>query len=119
VEQGKNVVLCGDFNIAHQPLDLARPKGNENSAGYYQEERNAMDNFLNTGFIDTFRHYHPGEPDHYTWWSFRSGARARNVGWRIDYRCGNKHFMRRVYRAWIGCDVMGSDHCAVGIEVKI
>lgn len=118
VEQGRNVVLCGDFNIAHQPIDLARPKGNENNAGYYAEERAAMDNFLEAGFVDTFRHYHPGEPNHYSWWSFRAGARAKNVGWRIDYHCVNKDFMRRVSRAWISCDVMGSDHCPVGIEVK-
>lgn len=118
VEQGKNVILCGDFNIAHQALDLARPKGNENNAGYYQEERDAMTQFLDAGFVDTFRHYHPGEPDHYTWWSFRSGARAKNVGWRIDYHCVNQDFMRRVSRAWIACEVMGSDHCPVGIEVK-
>lgn len=118
VEQGRNVILCGDFNIAHEPIDLARPKGNENNPGYYQEERDAMTRLIKAGFVDTFRHFHPGEEGHYSWWSFRSGARAKNIGWRIDYHCVNKDFMRRVKRAWIAHEVMGSDHCPVAIEVK-
>lgn len=116
VKQGKNVILCGDFNIAHEPIDLARPKDNVNSPGYYEEERAAMTKFLGNGYVDTFR-YHCPDPGHYSWWSYRSGARARNVGWRIDYHCVNKAFMPRVKRAWILSDVMGSDHCPVGIEL--
>ena len=117
VKKGKHVILCGDFNIAHTEIDLARPKGNENSPGYYIEEREAMTAFLKAGFVDTFRH-HCKEPGHYSWWSFRTNARERNVGWRIDYHCVNTDFIDRVQRAWISSDVMGSDHCPVGIELK-
>jgi len=117
VAQGKNVILCGDFNIAHTEIDLARPKDNENSAGYYIEEREAMAAFLGEGYVDTFRHY-VQEPGHYSWWSYRTNARARNVGWRIDYHCVNRDFMDRVKGASILNHVMGSDHCPVAIELK-
>lgn len=114
---GKQVVLCGDFNIAHTEIDLARPKENENSPGYYLEEREAMTRFLKQGYVDTFRHFNK-EPGQYTWWSYRTRGRERNVGWRLDYHCVNEEFMPRVKRAWILSEVMGSDHCPVGIEVK-
>ena len=117
VRQGKHVILCGDFNIAHTEIDLARPKENENNAGYYIEERQAMTRFLGHGYIDTFRHFCK-EPGHYTWWSYRTRGRARNIGWRLDYHCVNKDFLPRVKRAWIMSDVMGSDHCPVGIEIE-
>lgn len=117
LRKGKHVVLCGDFNIAHMPIDLARPKDNENSPGYYIEEREAMTKFLGAGFADTFRH-HCQEPGHYSWWSYRTNARARNVGWRIDYHCVDNDFLPRVKKAWINADVTGSDHCPVGIEIK-
>ncbi|MBI1318362.1 MAG: exodeoxyribonuclease III [Candidatus Hydrogenedens sp.] len=117
VKDGQNVILCGDFNIAHQPIDLARPKQNEDSPGYYIEEREAMGKFLGHGYVDTFRHF-CDEPDHYSWWSYRSGARARNIGWRIDYHCVNQGFADRLKRAWILNEVMGSDHCPVGIELS-
>jgi len=117
VRDGKNIILCGDFNVAHQPIDLARPKQNENAAGYYIEEREALTRFLKNGYVDTFRQHCP-DPGHYTWWSFRGGAREKNVGWRIDYHCVNKDFMPNVQRAWILPEVMGSDHCPVAIEVK-
>lgn len=117
VKKGKNVVLCGDFNIAHTPIDLARPKDNENTAGYYIEEREAMAGFLQHGYADTFRHFCP-EPGHYSWWSYRTNARARDIGWRIDYHCVNQDFLPRVKKAWIAKNVLGSDHCPVGIEVK-
>lgn len=116
-KQKKNVLLCGDFNIAHTAIDLANPKENENSAGYYIEEREAMTQFLNAGFVDTFRHF-TQEPGHYTWWSYRTRARERNIGWRIDYHCVNKAFLPRVRRSWILSQVMGSDHCPVGIELE-
>ena len=114
--QGRNVVLCGDYNIAHTEIDLARPKDNDDSPGYYPEERAAMTEFLGAGYCDTFRHF-VKEGGHYSWWSYRGGARQRNVGWRIDYHCVNEEFLPRVKRAWILPDVMGSDHCPVGIEV--
>ena len=113
----KNVLVCGDFNIAHTEIDLANPKENENCAGYYIEEREAMTKFLKGGFVDTFRHF-TKEPGHYTWWSYRTRARERNVGWRIDYHCVNKAFLARVRRSWILSDVMGSDHCPIGIELE-
>lgn len=117
VAAGKNVILCGDMNIAHQAIDLARPDDNEDSPGYYIEEREAMTQILGQGYVDTFRHFCP-EPNHYTWWSYRTRARERNIGWRIDYHLVNKKFMRHVKRAWIAANVMGSDHCPIGIEVK-
>ena len=116
VRSGQNVILCGDMNIAHKPIDLARPEGNENSAGYYIEEREAMTRFLKQGYVDTFRHFCE-DPGHYTWWSYRTRGRERNVGWRLDYHCVNKAFLPRVKRAWILSDVMGSDHCPVAIEI--
>lgn len=117
VKDGHNLLICGDYNIAHTEIDLARPKQNENSAGYYIEEREAMTRFLKHGYVDTFRHF-CREPGHYSWWSYRGGARARNVGWRLDYHCVNEAFLPRVKRAWIMPDVMGSDHCPVGVEIE-
>jgi exodeoxyribonuclease-3 len=114
---GKNTIICGDYNIAHTEIDLARPKQNEDNPGYYIEERESMTKFLKAGYVDTFRHFCP-EPGHYSWWSYRAGARARNVGWRLDYHCVNKEFIGQVKGAAILSDVMGSDHCPVTIEVK-
>lgn len=117
VKKRQHVVLCGDLNIAHTEIDLARPKDNENTPGYYIEEREAMAKFLKAGYVDTFRH-HCQEPGHYSWWSYRTNARARNIGWRIDYHCVDSEFIPRVKKAWIMNEVMGSDHCPVAIEVK-
>ena len=118
VEKGKNVILCGDFNVAHRPIDLARPEENRDNPGFYPEECDAMDCFLENGFIDTFRHFHPGEPGHYSWWSYRTRARERNVGWRLDYHCVNRDFLPRVKTASILSDIYGSDHCPVMIEIQ-
>ncbi len=117
VKQGKNVVLCGDYNVAHTEIDLARPKQNEDTPGYYVEERAAMGAFLNSGYVDTFRHFCK-DPGHYSWWSFRGNARATNVGWRIDYHCVSEEFIPRVKSAAILDKVTGSDHCPVVITVK-
>lgn len=117
VKAGHDVILCGDMNIAHTAIDLARPKDNENSAGYYIEEREAMTRFLKHGYVDTFRHFHP-EPDQYSWWSYRARARERNVGWRLDYHLVNKALLPEVEDAFILQDVMGSDHCPVGITLR-
>ncbi|MDR1956801.1 MAG: exodeoxyribonuclease III [Treponema sp.] len=119
VSQGRHLVLCGDYNIAHTPLDLARPKENEGSPGYLPEERAWMDTFTAAGYVDTFRHFHPGETGHYSWWSYRTAARKRNVGWRIDYHCVDTRFMPLVRSAGILADVAGSDHCPVVLEVDI
>lgn len=113
---GKNIVLCGDFNIAHTPLDLARPKQNEQNPGYLPEEREWMTKFLADGYVDTFRMFNR-EGGNYSWWSYRMNARARNVGWRIDYFCVNRAFSSQVKSAFIMNEVMGSDHCPVGIEL--
>lgn len=114
---GKNIILCGDYNIAHNPIDLARPKQNEKNAGYLPEERAWMDKFVRAGFVDTFRMFTTGG-DHYSWWSYRFGARAKNIGWRIDYHCVHESFRDQVAGAKIHPDVMGSDHCPVSIRLK-
>lgn len=116
VKEGRNVLLCGDMNIAHKAIDLARPKDNENNAGYYIEEREAMTRILKHGYADTFRHFHP-EPGQYSWWSYRARAREKNIGWRIDYHLVNQAFLPRIQSAFILQDVMGSDHCPVGITI--
>jgi len=119
VKKGKHFLLCGDYNVAHTPIDLAHPKQNENSAGYLPEERAWMDSFLKAGNIDTFRHFHPGEPEHYTWWSYRSQSRLKNIGWRIDYNCVNKDFLPKVKHSIIRPEVEGSDHCPVEINLDL
>jgi exodeoxyribonuclease-3 len=115
---GKNIVVCGDFNTAHKEIDLARPKQNEHISGFLPVERAWIDTFIDHGYVDTFRHFNK-EPDHYSWWDMKSRARERNVGWRIDYFFVNKEFMSSVKKAFILHDVTGSDHCPVGIEIKI
>ncbi len=113
---GRHVALCGDFNIAHTEIDLARPKENEENPGYLPEEREAMTQFLKAGHVDTFRHF-TKDPGHYTWWSYRGGARERNVGWRLDYHCVSKDFMPHVKQSIILPDVTGSDHCPVSMTI--
>ncbi|MCL2277629.1 MAG: exodeoxyribonuclease III [Treponema sp.] len=119
VKKGKHFLLCGDYNVAHTAIDLARPKQNENNAGYLPEEREWMDSFIASGFVDTFRHFHPDEKGHYSWWSYMGQARAKNIGWRIDYHCVDKEFLPKVKSSIIRPDVQGSDHCPVEIEIKI
>lgn len=111
-ESDRNIILCGDYNIAHKPIDLANPKANENNPGYLPEERAWMDVFTGAGYIDTFRHFCT-EPDRYTWWSYRFHAREKNIGWRIDYQCVNEAFMPMVKESSILAHVMGSDHCPI------
>lgn len=118
VSQKKNVIVCGDYNIAHTPIDLARPRENEGNAGYLPEERAWMDEWTAGGFCDTFRRLHEGETGHYSWWSYRMNARERNVGWRIDYQCVNSAFMPAVQSARIRPEVPGSDHCPVELVVS-
>ncbi|MFV0482530.1 MAG: exodeoxyribonuclease III [Bacteroidales bacterium] len=118
LEEKKPVVVCGDFNVAHKEVDLARPKANYNkSAGYMQEEIDGMDRFIQGGFVDTFRHLHPDATDKYSWWSYRAGARPKNIGWRIDYFLVSEIFMSTVKDASILDHIMGSDHCPVAIEL--
>lgn len=119
LERLKPVIACGDFNVAHKAIDLARPKPNYNkSAGYMQEEIDGMDRYTQTGLVDTFRHFYPDETERYSWWSYRAGARAKNVGWRIDYFLVSESFLPSLKNAFILNEVMGSDHCPVGIELN-
>ena len=111
-EEGNNVILCGDYNIAHKPIDLANPKANEKNPGYLPEERAWMDEFTSSGYTDTFRHFCQ-EPAKYTWWSYRFRAREKNIGWRLDYHCVNDSFLPKIKESLILDGVMGSDHCPV------
>jgi exodeoxyribonuclease III len=117
LERRKPVVCCGDFNVAHTAIDLARPKANEGQHGYTPEERAGFQNFVDAGFVDTFRHLHPGEPQHYTWWRQFGGARERNLGWRIDYIIVSAALLPRLRSATILSGVYGSDHCPVAVEL--
>jgi exodeoxyribonuclease-3 len=114
LEQEKPVIFCGDLNVAHQEIDLKNPKSNERNPGFTVEERRGFDRYIESGFIDTFREFNK-EPGHYTWWTYRFHARAKNIGWRIDYFCISKALRSRLKDAFILKDVMGSDHCPVGI----
>lgn len=117
LEKVKPVVACGDFNVAHQPIDIARPKANYNkSAGYTQKEIDGFSRFLDHGFIDTFRNKYPDEVK-YSWWSYRAGARQKNIGWRIDYFLVSAALLPRVNDAFILNEYIGSDHCPLGIEL--
>lgn len=119
LEKKKPIIFAGDLNVAHEPIDLARPKENEGNKGYTKEEREGFDNIVKAGFVDTFRAKYPHKKDAYTWWTHWANARARNVGWRIDYVCVSKKLMPKVKEAFILPQVMGSDHCPVGIEISI
>jgi exodeoxyribonuclease III len=110
----KPVILCGDLNVAHTEIDLANPKANVRNAGFTIEERESFGQLLAAGFLDSFRQFEPG-PGHYSWWSYRNSARARNIGWRIDYFCVSAALGGRLKSAFIRPEVPGSDHCPVGL----
>jgi exodeoxyribonuclease-3 len=111
-----NLVICGDYNICHKPIDIHNPKSNANSSGFLPEEREWMENFIQSGFVDSFRHFNE-EPHHYTWWSYRSGARSKNLGWRIDYTLVSESLKLNLKRAAILPDAKHSDHCPVLVEL--
>lgn len=113
----KPVIFCGDLNVAHEEIDLARPKSNRMNPGFSDEERAGFSELLGSGFTDTFRHFHPDEPGHYSWWSYRANARANNVGWRIDYFGVSERFKDRLKSAHILSHVHGSDHCPVELNL--
>lgn len=117
LERDKPVIFAGDLNVSHREIDLARPRQNRKNAGFSDEERAGFDDIVEAGFVDTFRHFYPDEPDHYTWWSYRGGARARNVGWRLDYFCVSGPLIDHVRSSTILSDVMGSDHCPIQLEI--
>ncbi|WP_114777679.1 exodeoxyribonuclease III [Botryobacter ruber] len=110
------LVISGDYNICHQPIDIHNPKANANSSGFLPEERSWMSKFIGSGFIDTFRHFNQ-EPHNYTWWSYRAGARNKNLGWRIDYNMVTENLRERLQRAAILKDALHSDHCPVLLEI--
>jgi exodeoxyribonuclease-3 len=112
-----SLIISGDYNICHRPIDIHNPKSNANSSGFLPEERAWMDNILNDTFIDTFRHFNK-DPHHYTWWSFRAGSRDKNLGWRIDYHLVTKELEKRLKRAAILSEVRHSDHCPILLELK-
>jgi len=114
----KPVVLCGDLNCAHQEIDLANPKENRRNAGFSDEERASFSSMLDAGLVDTFRALHPGQPGHYSWWTYRNNARARNIGWRLDYWLVSQKLWPQVQRSLILQDVAGSDHCPVMLELQ-
>lgn len=117
LQKKKPVILAGDFNTAHQPIDLARPKANEGNTGFLPEERAWIDKLVASGFIDIFRVFETG-PHHYSWWSYRAGARQKNIGWRIDYFFISPDLKDRVKKSYLQPQVMGSDHCPVVLELK-
>jgi exodeoxyribonuclease III len=115
-KKGKNIIVCGDVNTAHKEIDIARPKENEKISGFLPMEREWIDKFLSHGYLDTFRMFNQ-EPDNYTWWDQITRARERNVGWRIDYFYISESLKKKIKDAFIMSDVMGSDHCPIGIEI--
>ena len=119
LEKDKPVILCGDMNVAHQPIDLKNPKTNVNNAGFTQQERDKMTLLLDSGYIDTFRHFHPEETGAYSWWSYMYHAREKNAGWRIDYFLASRRLEDRLVSACIHPEIMGSDHCPVGLVAEV
>ncbi len=117
LEKKKPVILCGDLNVAHKEIDLKNPQSNRRNAGFTDEEREGFSNYINHGFIDTFREFNQ-EPGQYTWWSYRFNARRKNIGWRIDYFCISKVLRNRLKDAFLMPEVLGSDHCPVGISFE-
>ncbi|HOW42286.1 MAG TPA: exodeoxyribonuclease III [Candidatus Omnitrophota bacterium] len=117
-KKGRKLVICGDVNTAHKEIDLARPRENERVSGFLPEERAWMDKFLAAGFVDTLRIFDP-HPGRYTWWDLKTGARARNVGWRIDYFFVSENLRANVSGAFIETGVYGSDHCPIGITLDL
>ena len=116
---GKAIIFCGDLNIAHHPIDLARPKSNKKTSGFLPEERVRLDELTALGYIDTFRHLHPDKAEAYSWWTYRNKARERNVGWRLDYFFVSADLQPHLHQAKILTSVHGSDHCPVSVELNI
>ncbi|MGE7760140.1 exodeoxyribonuclease III [Peribacillus sp. NPDC097895] len=119
LDKVKPVIFCGDLNVAHQEIDLKNPKPNIGNSGFTTEERGKMSELLDAGFIDTFRHFYPNQEGAYTWWSYMSKVRERNIGWRIDYFIVSKRLSDSLIESNIHCDIMGSDHCPVVLETNL
>lgn len=118
LEAHKPVIVCGDLNVAHQPIDLKNPASNQNNAGFSPQERGKMTELLASGFVDTFRHFHPEETGAYSWWSYMYHARERNAGWRIDYFLTSEALLPRLTGAAIHPEIFGSDHCPVELTLN-
>ena len=119
LEEKKPVIVCGDFNVAHEEIDIKNAKANRGNAGFTDEERDKFTKLLESGFVDTFRYYNPDKKDMYSWWSYMGKAREKNVGWRIDYFITSKSIIDNVKNTEIYMDVFGSDHCPVGIDIDL
>lgn len=119
LNQDKPVIMCGDLNVAHENIDLKNWKTNRKNAGFSDEERQKFTDFLNAGFIDTFRYFYPDLEGAYSWWSYRFNARANNAGWRIDYFCVSEKLKAQLISAKIHNDILGSDHCPVELEINL
>jgi len=117
-ERGNNIIVCGDFNVAHQETDLSRPRENRETSGFLPEERAWMDKLVSHGYTDTFRHFNR-EPGNYTWWSYRFKAREKDIGWRLDYFFVSPGLLKSLSSSFILKDVYGSDHCPAGITLKL
>ncbi|MCM1033672.1 MAG: exodeoxyribonuclease III [Odoribacter sp.] len=115
----KPVIICGDLNVAHKEIDLKNPKTNRRNPGFTDEERNALTELLDSGFVDSFRYLHPDVTDAYSWWSYRFNSRAKNVGWRIDYFLVSERIAEKLVSAEIHNEIMGSDHCPVSIDINL
>ena len=118
-KDGFSIIVCGDVNTAHHPIDLARPKANEKKSGFLPMEREWMDKFIAHGYVDTLRHIKGDEEELYSWWSYRANARANNVGWRIDYFYVSEDLKDNIKDAYIMNDYMGSDHCPIALEIEL
>jgi exodeoxyribonuclease III len=119
LDEKKPIIYCGDLNVAHEEIDLKNPKSNIGNSGFTTEERGKMSTLLNSGFVDSFRYLYPDQKDTYTWWSYMSKVRERNIGWRIDYFILSNRIASNLIDSQIHCDVMGSDHCPVCIKVSL
>ena len=119
LNETKPVIICGDLNVAHEEIDLKNPKTNRRNAGFTDEERGKMTELLNSGFTDTFRYLYPDKEGVYSWWSYMFKAREKNAGWRIDYFIVSKSIQDKIKESYIYSDVMGSDHCPVGLDITI
>ena len=119
LDKDKGVIVCGDMNVAHQEIDLKNPATNHQNPGFSDEERGKFTQLLAAGFTDTFRHLYPETRDAYSWWSYRAAARERNVGWRIDYFLCSDRLAGSIQRAYICPEIMGSDHCPVGLDITL
>lgn len=119
LNETKPVIMCGDLNVAHKEIDLKNPKTNRHNAGFTDEERNKMTELLDSGFTDTFRYLYPEKENEYSWWSYMGHAREKNVGWRIDYFIVSKSIEKQIKEAKIYPEIMGSDHCPVGLEILL